>query len=131
MNKILTRLSGFLFILIAFFSSFQLWGQTQNQIKSVNNDEFLKLMKNKDVVIIDVRTPKEFNEGHIPNAINIDYRSDAFMDRIKKLNKDKILAIYCRSGSRSKSAAKKLIEAGFDVYELNKGIMNWTGDISN
>lgn len=118
------------FTLIAFFASVCMWAQDSGKIKSVTNNEFEKLIQSENVVILDVRTPKEFNEGHIPNAINIDYRSDAFMDSIKKLNKDKKIAVYCRSGGRSKLAAKKLIETGFDVFELNKGIMNWSGAVS-
>lgn len=130
MNKTLTGLIRYFFLFIACITSFHAWGQSANQIKSVNNDEFLKLMKDKNVIVVDVRTPSEYKEGHIPDAINIDFRNPAFMENIKKISSDKILAIYCRSGSRSKSAARKLIEAGYQVYELNKGIMNWKGDIS-
>ncbi|MGL5317602.1 MAG: rhodanese-like domain-containing protein [Bacteroidales bacterium] len=130
MQGTILTLKKILLLLIVLFSTTCIQAQEDKYVKSVDNTEFKKLIHSKDVILVDVRTPREFKEGHIPNALNLDYRSEAFSDNIKKLKKEKTIAVYCRSGSRSKMAAKKLIEEGFDVYELNKGIMNWDGAVS-
>lgn len=98
--------------------------------QSVNNDEFSKVIKKKRVQIIDVRTPQEYNTGHLPKAINIDMRQADFQEKAeKKLKTKHPVAIYCRTGRRSKVAAQKLVAQGFEVYELNTGIVQWKGDI--
>lgn len=130
MNDIHNILKRVILCFIAIFSSIYICAQDSTKVKSVTNSEFEKLIQSENVIILDVRNPKEFNEGHIPNALNIDYRSDDFLKNIKELNKNKTIAVYCRSGGRSKLAAKKLIDSGFNVFELNKGIMNWSGEIS-
>jgi len=79
-----------------------------------------------DIQLIDVRTPKEYTEGHIKDANNINFYDDDFMTQMSKLDKDKILYIYCRSGNRSGKAAKQLEAAGFTkVYDLQGGMKNW------
>lgn len=76
--------------------------------------------------IIDVRTLKEFREGHIENAVNIDYYSKKFNDSIKLLNVKAPVYIYCRSGSRSTKSVSVFREAGFtNIYELKGGFLNW------
>ena len=60
--------------------------------------------QNPEFVIIDVRTPEEFTDGHIENAINLDFRSDGFRNEIERLDRDKTYLIYCRSGNRSRGA---------------------------
>lgn len=96
-----------------------------NNFKSLSNEEFKKIIADNNILLIDVRTADEYQGGHIPKAINMDIRSPEFDSLISKLDKKKSVAIYCRSGGRSKSAAKKITEKGFKVYELNKGVMNW------
>jgi rhodanese-related sulfurtransferase/predicted small secreted protein len=79
-----------------------------------------------DIQLIDVRTPKEYNNGHIKNAVNINFYDDDFYNQMSKLDKDKEIYIYCRSGGRSGRAAKKLKTAGFTkVYDLQGGFINW------
>lgn len=77
--------------------------------------------------LIDVRTPEEFNEGHIENAVNIDFYSDQFIDEINKsLDKNKTVFLYCKSGGRSGKAYTMLKENGFkEVYDLKGGYSNW------
>lgn len=73
-------------------------------------------------LIIDVRTPKEYNEGHIENAINIP------VEEIGNITypKDKKMMVYCASGVRSTEAAKVLIDNGYtNVYNLDGGLINW------
>ncbi len=79
-----------------------------------------------DIQLVDVRTSKEYADGYIKNAVNINFYDDDFIVQMSKLDKNKELYIYCRSGGRSGKAAKKLKEAGFTkVYDLQGGIMNW------
>jgi len=75
--------------------------------------DFVAQAQAAGVVIIDVRTAGEFNEGHIANAINIDVESMRFDAEIAALDKDVTYALYCRSGNRSSIAAGNLADAGF------------------
>ena len=79
------------------------------------------------VQLVDVRTLKEYNSGHIENAIHIDfYNTSDFNESFERLNKDKPVYLYCRSGARSQKAAKKLIAMGFSkIYDLKGGYMRW------
>ncbi len=98
------------------------------RFESMDNAEFATLIADTTVQLVDVRTPAEFAAGHIPEAKNIDVRGDNF-DREAKatLSKEHPVAIYCRSGARSKTAARRLAAMGYRVYELNTGFMNWNG----
>jgi len=79
-----------------------------------------------DIQLIDVRTPKEFNNGHIEDAVNINYYDKDFMDQMSTLDKNKDIYIYCRSGGRSGYAASKLKKQGFTkIYDLQGGMLNW------
>lgn len=119
----------FLLILAIFFGLF-CSGCAQNaQYTSLSNQEFAKVIKQKKVQLVDVRSFSEYNSGHLNKAINIDVNCKDFDNRIEKLNKKKPVAVYCRSGRRSKIAAQKLSSKGFKVYELDKGIQQWDGEI--
>ena len=96
---------------------------------SVDAQEFATALKNPDVQIIDVRTPQEFGEGHIPDAVNIDLDSEDFYEQMECLDKDKPVAVYCRGGRRSKIAAERFVGKGFEVTELDGGIVTWEGEI--
>lgn len=98
------------------------------RFESMDNAEFATLIVDTTVQLVDVRTPAEFAAGHIPEAKNIDVRGDNFDREAKaKLSKERPVAIYCRSGARSKTAARRLAAMGYRVYELNTGFMNWNG----
>ena len=85
------------------------------------------IQNNKDLVILDVRTPEETAEGMIENAIEIDYKASDFDAKIKELDKDKSYLVYCRSGGRSVSASEKMIAAGFkNVTNMEGGYMAWS-----
>jgi thioredoxin len=111
-------------IIISVFSSCTN-GQTKNTLLSAN--EFSNRIKQlPEAAIIDVRTPEEFEAGHLKNAINIDWRGTTFEKQITSLDKNKPVFVYCLSGGRSSSAATKMREDGFkEVYELDGGIMKW------
>lgn len=78
-------------------------------------------------ILLDVRTPKEYAEGHLANARQLDYlNTEAFDAGIKQLDKSRTYYIYCRSGKRSHSACLKMKKQGFKVYDMEGGILNWT-----
>ena len=95
----------------------------KDSIKTINVEEFAKTIGKKGVRLIDVRTPKEYAEGHIKGAENIDVKSADFVERIKNV-KGKV-AVYCRSGKRSLMAAEQLSAQGCTVYNLDGGILAW------
>lgn len=79
-----------------------------------------------DEVLVDVRTPEEYAEGHIKGALNINWHDPAFMDEVDKLDKSKPVFVYCKSGGRSGQAAEALRGMGFkEVYDLDGGITAW------
>ena len=95
-------------------------------ITVLNSQEFKAKTENKTVQLIDVRTPKEFNAGHIKNAKNIDFYSGKFNVEFNKLDKEQPVYVYCRSGSRSRQTANKLEAMGFtEIYDLKGGILNY------
>ena len=82
---------------------------------------------NPQFVILDVRTPKEFYQGHIAHAINIDYYDLTFKQRVEKLDPSKTYLVYCSMGGRSASARKIMLEMGFkNVYNMLEGILGWS-----
>lgn len=98
----------------------------KSEAKVVSPKEMQALLELDNVQLVDVRTPEEYQEGFIKNAQNIDFLSPTFLDDIKKLDKEKPVMLYCRSGGRSAKCGKKLIEAGFvKVYDLDGGISEW------
>ena len=83
-------------------------------------------LNDPDFTIIDVRTPDEYNTGHVKSAINIDYNSDSFKDRLEELDKTREYLVYCRSGNRSSGAIKIMEELDFSmIYHMNGGIIDW------
>jgi thioredoxin 1 len=86
-----------------------------------------KLTETDHPQLIDVRTPSEYNEGHLKNAVNIDWNGNNFEAEAMKLDKSRPVFLYCLSGGRSKEAADFLKKKEFKtVYELDGGYMKWT-----
>ena len=78
-----------------------------------------------DIVLVDVRTPEEFAEGHIEGAVNINLQGPDFEGEIAELDPSATYVVYCRSGNRSATAAEIMADAGFtDVYDMG-GIVDW------
>lgn len=97
-------------------------------IVTVDNTGFAEAISDtSSVILIDVRTPEEFNAGHIPGAVNIDVQSPDFRDKILGLDNKKTAAVYCRSGVRSLKAASILSSEGFRVLNLKDGFLGWDG----
>jgi len=88
--------------------------------------EFSSKVTEAGVITLDVRTPGEFNEGHIEGALSVDFQSGNFENEIASLDKSKTYAVYCRSGNRSGQAVKVMSDAGFtDLYNLDGGVIDW------
>lgn len=88
-----------------------------------------KLGKNKSAQLIDIRTPGEFQSGHLKGSRNIDFYGANFKQQIATLKKDKPVFLYCRSGGRSGRAAQMLKQMGFTkIYDLKGGIMSWSSE---
>ena len=80
-------------------------------------------------VVLDIRTPEEFAEGHIEGAVNIDFYAAGFAARIGALDRDAAYLVYCRSGNRSGQAMDLFRDLGFaEVHELEGGILTWVGE---
>jgi rhodanese-related sulfurtransferase len=101
-------------------------------IESITPQEAFDLIQenqaNPDFVIIDIRTPEQFAEGHIENAINLYYSSDNFQDELDKLDKDKIYLIYytCACGGIDKKTLDLMAELNFtEVYNISGGLDQW------
>ena len=89
------------------------------------------LVGDKNAVILDVRSPEEFNSGKIPNSINIDiYKGQGFIYQVDELDKAKNFYVYCRSGARSGQACSVMNQMGIqNAYNLLGGIMEWRGEV--
>ncbi len=99
--------------------------QTQKAVELISPAD-LNAKLGDTIQLIDVRTPKEFADGYLKGAKLIDFFDKDFYDQMSKLDKDKELYIYCRSGNRSGQATKKLKNMGFTkIYDLKGGIKNW------
>lgn len=95
----------------------------------LTNEEFAEIIKDKNTQLVDIRTPGEFDAGHIPGAINIDCMGNAdFEKQLAKLDRSKTVALYCSSGSTCAQAANRLMQAGYKVVELRDGFERWTGE---
>ncbi len=96
------------------------------EVKLVTAEEMQSILELEDVQLVDVRTPKEYDEERIANSQNIDYNSPTFDEDIAKLDKAKPVILYCKGGTRSAKCAKKLKDAGFQkIYDLEGGISKW------
>jgi len=106
--------------------------QTQLTENITPREAFTLIENNRDnpnLVIIDIRTPKEFEEEHIEGAMNLDYYSDTFGDELNKLDKNKTYLVYCQTGRRSERAFDLMKEFGFrEIYNISGGIIDWKAD---
>ena len=117
------KLMGILIMLCSLFGCSS--AQTQG-FKSLTVDEYAKVIEDTAIVRLDVRTAEEYADGHLANTINIDVLKDDFEKKTKaSLPKDKVIAVNCRSGKRSKNAARILVKNGFKVIELDAGYNDW------
>jgi len=98
----------------------------QVSLTHLSVDSFGQVIADNRIQLVDVRTEKEYKEGHIPGAIYIDIKSDDFAEKsMELLDKSMPVAVYCKGGVRSRRAAEKLLFRGFNVYNLDAGFDQW------
>jgi rhodanese-related sulfurtransferase len=114
------------FLSIALLSTFlSCTAQENPSLQQIHAAELPSLLSDSSIVILDVRTDNEFNEGHVKNALHADVLQDNFEDKAATLlpDKNKPVYVYCRSGSRSLNASDKLISMGYtQVINVQEGI---------
>lgn len=109
-----------LFILVIFSSTLFA------QVKNISPRTAERKMK-KELTVLDVRTPAEFDSSHIKGAVNYDVLdSIQFMQQIQALDKNETYLVYCRSGKRSAKAAEWMNQQDFNhIYNMKEGILGW------
>lgn len=121
MKHIKIILSLLLFISLSFIENVE-----AQVVNNIDVAKFSEIVKDKDLQLVDVRTAKEVMTGKIEGAINVDYFGENFKNEIAKLDKEKAIAVYCRSGNRSGRATNILKDLGFTkIYNLNGGMKAW------
>lgn len=98
------------------------------EVTHVDAEQAAQLLKDQpEVVVLDVRTPEEFQSGHLAEAENIDFRAADFEANLSKLDREQPYLVHCRSGRRSESSLAFFKKLGFKkVYHLDGGILAWT-----
>jgi len=90
------------------------------------------LEDSSELLLLDVRTKEEYEEGHLPGARNMDFLSEDFLMQVEQLPKDQAIYIYCRSGNRSAKAADLMRKAGFrQLYDMEGGYLKWEEEKHN
>lgn len=99
--------------------------------ENIDAPSFKKKIEDSDqTIVLDVRTPEEYNAGHIPGSYNINIQDPDFMDKIDEFDEHKTYMVYCRSGKRSARACQIMASQGFEnLYNLSGGILEWTGEV--
>ena len=108
------------------------WALMKNHnagFKTIGRAEYAEVIKDTAVQLVDVRTPMEYAEGHLPGALLIDVKDSTFLEKAENLlSQESPVAVYCRSGHRSARAARQLVKAGFEVVNLKGGILAWRAE---
>ena len=105
-------------------------GSSSSGYRQISMNEAVKMMRDeKDYIILDVRRPDEFAEGHIPGAINVPNEEIGTAEIAELPNKSQLILVYCRSGRRSKESSEKLVKLGYaNIVEFG-GIQDYEGEI--
>ena len=116
----------FLFILVVGCAA---PAESEASYRQVSTDEAIAMMEEEnDYIILDVRTPEEFAEKHIPDAINIPNKTIGTEEIPELPDKEQLILVYCRSGNRSKQASEKLVRLGYTNIVEFGGINDWPGE---
>ena len=105
-------------------------GSSSLGYRQISMDEAIKMMRDeKNYIILDVRRPDEYAEGHIPGAINVPNEEIGTAEIAELPDKSQMILVYCRSGRRSKEASEKLVKLGYTNIVEFGGILDWKGEI--
>jgi len=95
-------------------------------VEKLQSVSFIEQLKNEEIQLIDVRTSKEYEQGAIKDARLMNFFDEDFKEQLLKLNKEKPVYVYCKSGGRSKKTSKTLVKLGFkEVYDVKGGYDEW------
>jgi rhodanese-related sulfurtransferase len=99
--------------------------------KDIRANAFAEGLKNDpNAVLVDVRSPMEYHEEHIPDAQLINLMGPDFAQQVSELDPEKTYYVYCRSGNRSATACGYMAQKGFkDLYNLAGGLSAWSGEV--
>ena len=104
-------------------------GGSANSYRQISMDEAVEMMKKESgYIILDVRSPDEYAEGHIPGAINLPNEDIGTAEIPELPDKEQLILVYCRSGRRSKEASEKLVKLGYTNIVEFGGILDWKGE---
>ena len=103
------------------------WELLRRQLNNLDQAHFQNLLQEKpDSIVLDVRTKAEFEVGHLPGAVHLDYFGADLIEKMDALDKSKPYLVYCRSGRRSVRVCVLMKNSGFaQVYHLDGGIKDW------
>ena len=114
-------------LLLLFLAGCTASNEQENSYRQISMDEAVTMMEEESgYIILDVRTPEEFRERHIPNAINIPNETIGSEDIQELPDKDQLILVYCRSGNRSRQASEKLAKLGYTNIVEFGGMNDWT-----
>ncbi len=118
----------YILILIALLTTFFFYAQVAEKgTHNVDVSQFKAFEKQEKHLLLDVRTPNEYKQGHIEGAKNLDYFDKGFKTELGKLDKSIPVYVYCRSGGRSAKAMQIMKEMGFEsIYNLKGGYLAWS-----
>lgn len=95
-------------------------------VQKIDVDQFDQKREEKNTVVLDVRTPHEYAEGHVPGAMNVDIHDPQFDQKLAKLDKSKTYLVHCAKGVRSAAAAKRMSALGFpNLFDFHGGFTAW------
>ena len=103
---------------------------SESSYRQISMDEAIKMMRDeKNYIILDVRRPDEYADGHIPGAINVPNEEIGTAEIAELPDKSQLILVYCRSGRRSKEASEKLVKLGYTNIVEFGGILDYKGEI--
>ena len=101
--------------------------QQEPFVKKIDKATIQSEVIGKDVQLVDVRTPMEYGQGHIDDAVNFNINDEGFLNQIEKLDKNKPVYLYCKLGGRSNRAAELLKSKGFtQIFDYTGGYDDWS-----
>jgi len=131
MKNIMTQKTIWLiFSLLLLTSAYSLATEAsvENISARTSADLIEKNQSNPDFIILDIRTPKEFDAGHIAGARMLDFYAKSFSQEFRSLDRSKTYLVYCRSGNRSGQLMTAIRDLGFQkIYNMERGLVDWVG----